>query len=191
MPKDEREEVMRMSFHDYRLHSLEGKEVSLSDYEGKVVVAVNVASKCGFTYQYEALEKLHEDYKDKDVVVLGFPCNQFAGQEPGDSEEIRTFCTLNYGVTFPLFEKIDVRGETAHPLYKWLISQRPYEGMTGEKAAMLLGHIEKNLPPDYLKDDEIKWNFTKFVIGRDGQVLRRFEPPAEGGDVAKFLESIL
>lgn len=180
-----------MSFFDYRLHTLEGSEVSLSDYEGKVAVVVNVASKCGFTYQYEGLEKLYEQYKDKGVVVLGFPCNQFMEQEPGDNEEIRTFCTLNYGVTFPLFEKIDVRGETAHPLYKWLTGQKKYEGMTGAKAEGLLGHLAKHFPPTYMQDDEVKWNFTKFVIGRNGEVLKRFEPSAEVEDVAAYLDTVV
>ncbi len=179
-----------MSLYDFRLHSLEGGEVSLSDYEGKLAVVINVASKCGFTYQYEALEKLYEDYKERGVVVLGFPCNQFMEQEPGDSDEIRTFCTINYGVTFPLFQKIDVRGETAHPLYKWLISKKPYEGMTGVKAEGLLTHLSKNFPPSYMEDDEIKWNFTKFVIDRDGKVLKRFEPSAEVAEVAAFLDTL-
>ena len=112
-------------------------------------------------------------------------------QEPGDNEEIRTFCTLNYGVTFPLFEKIDVRGETAHPLYKWLIGQKKYEGMTGAKAEGLLGHLAKHFPPAYMQDDEVKWNFTKFVIGRNGEVLKRFEPSAEVEEVAAYLDTVV
>ena len=180
-----------MSLYDYRLHTLEGSEVSLSTYEGKVAVVVNVASKCGFTYQYEGLEKLHEQFRDRGVVVLGFPCNQFMEQEPGSSEDIRNFCTLNYGVTFPIFEKIDVRGETAHPLYKWLVSQKPYEGMSGPKAEGLLGHLKKHFPPEYMADDEIKWNFTKFVIGQNGEVLKRFEPSAEVEEVSAYLETVL
>ncbi len=182
-----------MSFHDFRLHSLEGNEVSLSDYEGKLAVVVNVASKCGFTYQYEALEKLYEDYKDKGVVVLGFPCNQFFEQEPGDSEEIRNFCSINYGVTFPLFAKIDVRGESAHPLYRWLTASAPYEGLDESTpgGGKLAGHFKKHFPEEYLKDNEIKWNFTKFVIGRDGKVIKRFETPVEVDDIRKYLDTIV
>lgn len=180
-----------MSLHDFRMRSLEGNEVSLSDYEGKLAVVVNVASKCGFTYQYEGLEKLYSDYKDKGVTVLGFPCNQFMEQEPGTNEEIRNFCTINYGVSFPLFDKIDVRGETAHALYKWLISQKPYEGMKGPKAEGLLGHLSRNFPSSYMDDNEIKWNFTKFVIGRNGEVLKRFEPSAEVEEVATYLDTLI
>ncbi len=182
-----------MSFYDFRLHSLEGNEISLSDYEGKIAVVVNVASKCGFTYQYESLEKLYDDYKDKGVVVLGFPCNQFFGQEPGTSEDIRNFCSINFGVTFPLFEKIDVRGEGAHPLYKWLIAHAPFEGLDESTAGgqKLAGHFKKNFPPEYLADDEIKWNFTKFVIGRDGKAVKRFETPVETDEIAKLLDTLV
>lgn len=182
-----------MSFHDFRLHSLEGEEVSLSDYEGKLAVVVNVASKCGFAYQYEGLERLYEHYKNRGVVVLGFPCNQFAGQEPGSGEEIRNFCSINYGVSFPLFEKIDVRGATAHPLYRWLTSQAPFEGYDEATpgGAKLLNKFKKGMPPIYLEDNEIKWNFTKFVIGRNGKVLKRFETPVEVDVIEKYLDTLL
>ena len=182
-----------MSFHDFRLHSLEGEEVSLSDYEGKLAVVVNVASKCGFTCQYDSLETLYETYRSKGVVVLGFPCNQFAEQEPGSSEDIRNFCSINFGVTFPLFEKIDVRGETAHPLYRWLTSQAPFEGYDASTpgGGKLLNKFKKSLPAGYLEDNEIKWNFTKFVIGRTGKVLKRFETPVEADVIAKYLDALL
>jgi glutathione peroxidase len=182
-----------MSFHDFRLHSLEGEEVSLSSYEGKLAVVVNVASKCGYTYQYESLENLYEAYRRKGVVVLGFPCNQFQGQEPGSSEDIRNFCSINFGVTFPLFEKIDVRGETAHPLYRWLISQAPFEGYDTSTpgGAKLLNKFSKAPYAGYLEDNEIKWNFTKFVIGRTGKVLKRFETPVEPDVIARYLDTLL
>lgn len=182
-----------MSFHDFRLHSLEGEEVSLSDYEGKLAVVVNVASKCGFTYQYESLETLYETYRSKGVTVLGFPCNQFQEQEPGSSEDIRNFCSINFGVTFPLFEKIDVRGETAHPLYRWLIGQAPFKGYdTSTPGGLkLFNKFSKDPYAGYLEDNEIKWNFTKFVIGRTGKVLKRFETPVEPDVIARYLDTLL
>lgn len=148
--------------------SLAGQEVNLSDYRGQVVLIVNTASKCGFTPQYEGLQKLYEAYRDKGFVILGFPCNQFKSQEPGTSEEISEFCTINYGVTFPMFAKIDVNGDDAHPLYKWLKS---------EKGGVLGGAI--------------KWNFTKFLIGRDGLPIERFAPTTKPEDLTKPIEKAL
>ena len=140
--------------YDFTVRDIDGKERSLGDYRGKVLLIVNTASQCGFTYQYKGLEALHRKYADKGVEVLGFPCNQFGQQEPGDAAEIKNFCSLNYDVTFPLFAKIDVNGAAAHPLYDYL---------TREKGGGILGR-------------GIKWNFTKFLIGRDGQVLGRYAP---------------
>ena len=136
---------------DISVATIEGKPVSLDTYQGKVLLIVNVASKCGFTKQYTGLEALYSTYKDKGVVVLGFPCNQFGGQEPGTSEEIASFCSLNYNVTFPLFEKIEVNGPGRHPLYAWL---------SGDDAKF---------------PGPIGWNFTKFLVGRDGQVIARYD----------------
>jgi glutathione peroxidase len=153
---------------DFTANSLGGQAQPLSDYAGKVTLVVNTASKCGFTPQYEGLEKLYGQYKDDGLVVLGFPCNQFGHQEPGGAEEIGEFCQLNYGVSFPMFEKIDVNGDTAHPLFKWLRKQK--SGILGDK---------------------IKWNFTKFLIGKDGTVLKRYgsttKPEKIAGDVEKAL----
>jgi glutathione peroxidase len=140
--------------YDFSALDIDGDERSLGDYRGKLLLIVNVASQCGFTPQYKGLEALHRKYADKGVEVLGFPCNQFGKQEPGDAEEIKKFCSLNYDVTFPLFAKIDVNGPAAHPLYDYL---------TREKGGGLLGR-------------GIKWNFTKFLIDRDGQVIARFAP---------------
>jgi len=140
--------------YDFSAHDIDGKERSLSEFRGKVLLIVNVASNCGFTPQYKGLEELHRKYADKGVEVLGFPCNQFGKQEPGDAEEIKNFCSLTYDVTFPIFAKIDVNGPQAHPLYQFL--EREKRGFLGTK--------------------NIKWNFTKFLIGRDGQVLGRFAP---------------
>ena len=145
------------SIYDFTARDIDGRERSLGEFRGKVLLIVNTASQCGFTYQYKGLEALHREYGAKGVEVLGFPCNQFGKQEPGDANEIKNFCTLNYDVTFPLFAKIDVNGPSAHPLY---------EHLTRQKGGGLLGR-------------GIKWNFTKFLIGRDGKVLARFPPTAK------------
>ncbi|MDE2085292.1 MAG: glutathione peroxidase [Xanthomonadaceae bacterium] len=142
------------SVYDFSAKTIDGDEQKLSAYKGKTLLVVNVASKCGFTPQYTGLEALYEKFKDKGLVVLGFPCDQFGHQEPGDANEIRNFCSLNYDVKFPLFAKIEVNGANAHPLYKYLKSQ----------AKGLLG------------SESIKWNFTKFLIDRDGKVLTRYAP---------------
>lgn len=142
------------TLYDFTARDIDGNERSLGDYRGKLLLIVNVASQCGFTPQYKGLEALHRKYADKGVEVLGFPCNQFGKQEPGDAAEIKNFCSLNYDVTFPLFAKIDVNGPAAHPLYNYL---------TREKGGGILGR-------------GIKWNFTKFLVGRDGEVLGRYAP---------------
>lgn len=143
-----------MSVYDYSAKTLDGQDASLADYRGRVLLIVNTASKCGFTPQYEGLEALYRDYKDRGFTVLAFPCNQFGAQEPGNAEEIANFCSLTYDVTFPVLAKIDVNGPSAHPLYAYL------------------KHEQKGL----LGTEGIKWNFTKFLVGRDGQVLKRFAP---------------
>jgi len=142
-----------MGIYDAELKTLKGEPASLKDYEGKTVLVVNVASKCGLTPQYTGLEALHEKYKDKGFAVLGFPCNQFGGQEPGTAEEIETFCSTTYGVTFPMFEKIEVNGENTHPVYEELKKTADAEGHSGD----------------------IRWNFEKFLIGPNGEVTR-FSP---------------
>ncbi len=138
---------------DFHATTLTGQDQDLAAYAGKVVLVVNTASKCGFTPQYEGLEKLWESHKDDGLVILGFPCNQFGGQEPGSADEIEEFCQANYGVTFPMFDKIDVNGPETHPLYQWLKDSR--SGVLGGK---------------------IKWNFTKFLVGKDGTVIDRYAP---------------
>ena len=140
------------SAYDFEATSITGQAVPLSDYRGKVLLIVNTASACGFTPQYAGLQALHEQYGERGLVMLGFPCNQFGSQEKGSESEIASFCDLNFGVRFPLMGKIDVNGANAHPLYRWLTAEAP--GVLGTKA--------------------IKWNFTKFLVGRDGQVIRRF-----------------
>lgn len=142
------------SIYDFKAKTIDGKEVKLDKYKGKVLLVVNVASKCGNTPQYAPLEKMYQEYSDKGLVVLGFPCNQFAGQEPGTNEEIKEFCTATYGVKFPMFSKIDVKGENADPLYQWLVAQTD-------------------------NHNDIEWNFAKFLIGRDGKVIARYSPKTQ------------
>lgn len=153
---------------DFSLKLLDGTEQSLAAYDGKLVLAVNVASRCGLTPQYEGLEALQRQYEARGFTVLGFPCNQFAGQEPGTSEEIAQFCSMTYGVSFPVFERINVNGRWAHPIYKWLKTSAP--GVLG---------------------GAIKWNFTKFLIGRDGAVVARYAPTTEPADIAPDIEKRL
>lgn len=165
-------DAIQQSIYDFSASSLDGREVPLSQYKGQVIVVVNTASKCGFTPQYAGLETLYKDYKDRGVVVLGFPCNQFGTQEPGSEADIAQFCELNYGVSFPMFAKIDVNGTEAHPLYKYL---------KGEKSG-ILGAIGLGA---------IKWNFTKFLIDREGKVVERFAPTTAPADLAPEIEKLL
>lgn len=151
------------------LKTQDGREATLEKYRGKVLLAVNTASKCGFTPQYKGLEALYQKYRDQGLVVLGFPCNQFGKQEPGSDDEIQEFCELNFGVSFPLFAKLDVNGPDAHPLFTELKQQAP--GLLGTEG--------------------IKWNFTKFLINRDGQVVKRFAPKDKPEDLAAEIESLL
>lgn len=155
-------------FYDYKVKNILGEEVSMSEYKGKVVLIVNTASKCGFTKQYEGLEELYEKYKDQGFVILGFPCNQFGAQEPGDNAEIKNFCTSTFSVTFPMMSKIDVNGESADPLYKFL--KKEQGGILG---------------------DEIKWNFTKFLIDREGNVVDRFASQKTPKQLEKEVEKLL
>ncbi len=156
------------SLADFSAPTLSGEERDLADYAGKVVLVVNTASKCGFTPQYAGLEQLWTDLGDEGLVVLGFPCNQFGSQEPGEADEIEEFCQVNYGVTFPMFAKVDVNGDAAHPLFEWLKS---------EKTGLLGGRI--------------KWNFTKFLVGRDGRVIDRYAPNTDPADLADDIRAAL
>jgi glutathione peroxidase len=156
------------TLHDFTATTLAGREQPLSEYAGKVVLVVNTASRCGFTPQYAGLEELWETYRDRGLVVLGFPCNQFGAQEPGTAEEIGEFCSLNYGVSFPMFAKVDVNGPGAHPLWTWLRQEKG--GVLG---------------------DAIKWNFTKFLVGKDGQVIRRHAPTTTPAQLTSVIEEAL
>jgi glutathione peroxidase len=181
-----------MNVYDFNVKTIAGQEKSLADYKGKVLLIVNVASKCGFTSQYEGLQALYEKYKDQGLEILGFPCNQFAGQEPGSNGEVQQFCRLNFGVSFPLFEKNDVRGENAQPLYKYLVSQQGFKGfdMDHPNAQHLLDVMKEKFP-EYLEGDDIKWNFTKFLVDRQGTVISRFEPTRTPSSVSGEIEKLL
>jgi glutathione peroxidase len=174
--------------YDFAGTAADGKQVPLRDYEGKVLLVVNVASKCGLTPQYEGLESLYRDDKDRGLEILGFPCNQFKEQEPGSDEEIQDFCKSSYDVTFPVFAKIEVNGPAADPLYRWLRAQDP--GDFGPRYAGFYQAISK-IRPDAEGTDEVKWNFTKFLIGRDGQVIKRYEPTVLPADIKADLENYL
>jgi len=165
-----------MSVYDFSAKSIDGKETKLDAYQGKWMLVVNVASKCGLTPQYEGLEALYKKYQNKNFTMLGFPCDQFGNQEPGTEAEIKQFCTLNYGVTFPLFGKIEVNGANAHPLYKYMRKEQPglvtEEGIKGNR---LYEYLVKSNPAS-LKSDVVRWNFTKFLVDPQGNVVKRYEP---------------
>ena len=181
-----------MSVYDFSAKTNSGEEKSLRDYQGKVLIIVNTASKCGFTPQYKELQELYDKYKDKGLEILGFPCNQFGAQEPGTNSEVQQFCRRNYGVSFQIFEKGDVRGETAQPLFKYLTAEQGFKGFDKEHqyAEVLMDALKKNYP-EYLKDNGIKWNFTKFLIDRDGNVVKRFEPTTSPAAMAAEIEKLL
>ncbi|MED3932047.1 glutathione peroxidase [Priestia megaterium] len=158
-----------MSVYEYSAKTIKDEDVSLSNYQGDVLLIVNTASKCGFTPQYKDLQALYEEEKENGLTVLGFPCNQFGGQEPGSLNDIEQFCELNYGVSFPMFAKVDVKGEHAHPLFTYLTEQAP--GLLGSKG--------------------IKWNFTKFLVNRQGEVVKRYAPQTAPKDIQKDIKELL
>lgn len=164
--------------YDITVKDMDGSDVSLANYKGKVLLIVNVASKCGLTPQYEGLEALYQKYKDQGLEILAFPCNQFLEQEPGTSEEIQSFCSLNYNVTFPLFDKIDVNGEAESPLYTYLKKQAPFKGYPEgtEEFATMLDEIHQKTGTGFDQGDAIRWNFGKFLVSKDGKTILRFEP---------------
>ncbi|MGX8688143.1 MAG: glutathione peroxidase [bacterium] len=174
-----------MGIYDYSLLDRRGNEVSMKDYEGKVLLIVNTATGCGFTPQYKDLEELYEKYHDQGLEIIDVPCNQFAGQTPGTDDEIHEFCTLKYKTQFPQFKKSDVNGETAIPLFKYLKSQQAFKGFGFGPAALAMSAMLKKIDSDYKNNPEIKWNFTKFLVDRQGNVVNRFEPTA---DMKKVVE---
>lgn len=170
--------------YDFKVTNDEGKEVSLSDYKGKVMLIVNTATRCGFTPQYKELEELYQKYSQCGLEILDFPCNQFGQQAPGSIEEIHNFCTANFNIHFPQFDKIDVNGDNAHPLFTYLKSKQAFGGFDlNERLGKLLDDMMRKNDPEFDKNPDIKWNFTKFLIDRQGNVIKRFEPTDKMADV--------
>ena len=181
-----------MSVFTYSVKGRKGEEIDLSQYKGNVLLIVNTATQCGFTPQYTELERLYETYREKGFEILDFPCNQFDGQAPEAIEEIHEICKLKFGTQFPQFGKIEVNGEDASPLYTYLKSQKGFAGFDmSHKIAPILDGILRNADKEYEKDPSIKWNFTKFLVDREGSVVERFEPTHDLGEVAKAIEKLL
>ncbi len=180
-----------MGIYDYSVINAAGEEVSLSDYEGRVMIIVNTATGCGFTPQYEQLEEMYEKYHDQGLEIIDVPCNQFGGQAPGTDEEIHEFCTLHYNTAFPQMKKSDVNGENELPLYTYLKSQKGFEGLPKGKHSALLKLMFAKNDRDWDKKPDIKWNFTKFVVNRAGEVVARFEPTADMAELEKCVASLI
>lgn len=181
-----------MNIYEFKATSIDGDVISLENYKGKTLLIVNVASKCGFTPQYTELQKLYDKYNSEGFEILGFPCNQFGEQEPGTNSEVKNFCSLNFGVTFPLFEKINVRGEAADPLFKYLTSVKPFKGFNLEHpiGKGLVDFLNSKFP-EYLEGDSIKWNFTKFLIDKNGNVVERYEPTTDPSEIDAVIEKLI
>lgn len=177
--------------YDFSLNDKSGNEVSLSQYKGKVLLIVNTATGCGFTPQYEDLEAMYHSLKDKGLEILDVPCNQFGHQAPGTDAEIKEFCTLKFGADFPQFKKSDVNGANELPLYTWLKSQKPCLGGYDAKLAAVMEKLYNEANPEPRKKDDIQWNFTKFLINRNGDVIARFEPTVDMKEVEKQVEAAL
>ena len=180
-----------MSVYDFKVKARDGSEVSLADYKDKVLLIVNTATGCGFTPQYGELQELYELHQKDGLEILDFPCNQFADQAPGSDEEIHSFCTGRYGITFPQFSKIDVLGASADPLFKYLSENTTFEGFGMSPMTMILKGVVKKMDKDYKSNGNVKWNFTKFLIGRNGEIVARFEPTASLKDVKAKVEAVL
>lgn len=181
-----------MNVYDFTVKNAKGQDVALSQYKGDVLMIVNTATECGFTPQYEQLEDMYEKYKDQGLVILDFPCNQFGHQAPGSEEEIHQFCSTRFGVTFPQMAKIDVNGKDEIPLYKYLKEQETFKGFNMDHPiAAKLVEILTDVDPHYAEKSDIKWNFTKFLVNRQGEVVARFEPTAPLADVEAKVKELL
>ena len=180
-----------MGIYDFKVKAQDGSEVALSDYKDKVLLIVNTATGCGFTPQYDELQDLYELHQKDGLEILDFPCNQFADQAPGSDKEIHSFCTGRYGITFPQFSKIDVLGENADPLFKYLSENTKFEGFGKSPMTLILSGVVKKMDKDYKNNRKIKWNFTKFLIDRNGEIKARFEPTASLKDVQAKVEEVL
>ena len=179
-----------MKIYDFTVKDVKMNDVNLADYKDKVLLVVNTATGCGFTPQYEGLQDLYEKYHDNGFEILDFPCNQFGEQTPGSDEEVHDFCTGRYGITFPQYSKIDVNGENAIPLYQWITANTEFQGFEGA-ARLVLTPVVKKMDKDYKNNGKIKWNFTKILIGRDGEIVARFEPTADIARIRRQLEEII
>ncbi|OCA89058.1 glutathione peroxidase [Pseudobacillus wudalianchiensis] len=181
-----------MNIHDFTAKQKDGNAIDLKNYKGKVLLIVNTASKCTFTPQFEDLQRLYVQYKEAGLEILGFPCNQFGGQEPGSNEEAAEFCQLNYGVAFPIFSKVEVNGENADPLFQYLREFAPFRGFDDSNInEKLLKMMIADRNPEWLVGDSIKWNFTKFLIDSNGTVIKRFEPSDGFSSIQQHVESLL
>ena len=177
--------------YDYTVITGKGQELPLAQLKGKVIMIVNTATGCGFTPQYEPIEQMYRDYHDQGLEILDIPCNQFGGQAPGSDEEIHEFCTMHFNTTFPQMKKADVNGENELPLYTFLKSQKGFEGFGDHELSGLLGDMLAKADPDWDKKPDIKWNFTKFIVDRQGTVVARFEPTADMKEVEDLVRSLL
>ncbi|MBQ9797957.1 MAG: glutathione peroxidase [Clostridia bacterium] len=175
-----------MNAYDFTVQARDGSEVSLSEYQGKVLLIVNTATGCGFTPQYDELQDLYEEFGAQGFEILDFPCNQFGSQAPGDDEEIHSFCTGRYGITFPQFAKIEVLGENASPLFRWLSESTNFGGFGKGPMALMMNGVAKKMDKDFKNNGNVKWNFTKFLIDREGNIVARFEPT----DMKKLKDAI-
>lgn len=180
-----------MSIYDYSVPTVDGNELSLSEYKGKVILIVNTATGCGFTPHYKPLEEMYEKYHDKGLEIIDIPCNQFAGQTPGTDEEIHEFCTLKYNTQFQQMKKSDVNGENALPIYGYLKSQKGFEGFGSGPKAMAMSLMLKKIDKNYKENTDIKWNFTKFVVDREGNVVARYEPTNDMKKLDEFVAGLL
>ena len=179
-----------MSIYDFTVKTRDGKDVSLADYKGQVLLIVNTATGCGFTPQYKELQEIYDEFRDKGLEILDFPCNQFADQAPGTDEEIHTFCTGRFGITFPQFSKIDVLGENADPLFRYLSENTTFGGFRGPMGLVMNG-VAKKMDKDFKSNGNVKWNFTKFLIDREGNIVCRMEPTMSMDKVREAVEKVL
>lgn len=181
-----------MNIYDFSVPAQDGQEILLSDYRGKVLLIVNTATECGFTPQYSELQEIYEAYREKGLEILDFPCDQFGHQAPGENAEIHAFCTGRFGITFPQFSKIDVNGENALPLFRYLTENTTFNGFDKlHPAGLVLTQMLKRQDPQFKTSSAVKWNFTKFLIGRDGKILARFEPTASMKKMRSQIEAAL
>ncbi len=180
-----------MNFYDYNVINAAGEPVSMSDFKNKVVMVVNTATGCGFTPQYKDIESMYEKYHDQGLEIIDIPCNQFAGQTPGSDKEIHDFCTLNYHTQFPQMKKSDVNGDNSLELYEYLKNQQSFKGFGKGVKALAMSAMLKKIDKDYKNNSDIKWNFTKFIVDREGNVVARFEPTVKMSEVESFILSLL